>query len=89
MVKLFVRQNVADYAAWRAVYDAFESQHLALGGRTRAVYQSLDDPKNVTVDHDFDSIEAAQAFVGSAELREAMGQAGMIGDPQIWFATER
>jgi hypothetical protein len=33
-------------------------------------------------------MDAAKAFAGSSELREAMGRAGVVGQPDIWF-TQR
>jgi hypothetical protein len=42
----------------------------------------------VTVTHEFDSLQTAQQFVGSDELREAMGRAGVAGEPTIWFAEQ-
>jgi len=53
-----------------------------------AVYQSVDDPNDVTVWHDFETLEAAQEFASSPRLREAMAGAGVAGEPQIWFTTE-
>jgi hypothetical protein len=47
------------------------------------VFRSLDDPNDVTVWHDFDPNDAAGAFAASAELRDAMQQAGVRGEPQI------
>jgi len=49
------------------------------------VYQLGGDPNDVTVIHDFDSVEKAKAFVGSSELREAMGNAGVAGPPDVWI----
>jgi hypothetical protein len=37
--------------------------------------------------HDFDTAEAAQAFASSDKLRNVMQQAGVQGEPQIWFVT--
>jgi hypothetical protein len=42
----------------------------------------------VFVIHRFPSLEAAQAFAGSSELKEAMGRAGLAGAPRIEIATE-
>jgi hypothetical protein len=89
MVRLYIRHRVADYDAWRQGYDAFAGQQQAGGVRAEAVYQSVDDPTDVTVWHDFDDAGAARAFVGSAELRDAMGSAGVQGEPQMWFTQER
>ncbi len=88
MVRMFVRPRVRSYDAWRSVYDDFGDQQRALGVRAEAVYQSVDDPNDVTVTHDFDDVEAARAFVGSESLREAMTSAGVEGEPQIWFTAE-
>ncbi len=57
------------------------------GGVTaEAVYQAADDPNDVTVTHEFPTLEAAKAFAGSADLRAAMHDAGVQGAPTIWFA---
>jgi hypothetical protein len=59
------------------------------GGRwaDHAVFQSIDDPNDVTVWHDFDTAEAARAFASSDELGNAMQQAGVRGEPQLWYVT--
>jgi len=62
MVRLFVRHNVNDYAAWRKGYDAFEPARIKLGAQGHAVYREVDDGNDVTVWHDFNSLEAAKAF---------------------------
>jgi hypothetical protein len=86
MATLFVRHQVADYAAWRRVYDGFTPTQKALGVQAEAVYQAIDDPNDITVTHDFATLEAAQAFAGSSEMRAAMHDAGVQGAPAIWFA---
>jgi len=86
-VRMFVRHEVADYAAWRKSYDAFGSTQKKLGVSAQAVYQSTDNPNDVTATHDFASVEKAKAFAASAELKSAMEGAGVKGAPQIWFTT--
>ncbi len=56
------------------------------GVLAEAVYQSEDDPNDVTVTHDFASLAEARALAGSAELQEAMNKAGVVGAPTVWFA---
>jgi hypothetical protein len=85
--RLFVRHEVSDYASWRKAFDAFRPQGKKMGAATAAVYQSLDNPNDVTVTHDFKSSDKAKAFVASAELKGAMSKAGVKGTPQIWLAT--
>jgi hypothetical protein len=87
MATLFVRHHVADYAAWRGVYDGFAPTRAKLGVQAATVYRAADDPADLTVAHEFASVDAARAFAGSAELREAMHEAGVEGAPTIWFTT--
>ena len=85
-VRMFVRHNVSDYAAWRKVYDT-DTNRKHNGVTGQAVYQSADNPNDVTVTHDFKSVEAAKAFAARPELKAAMEKAGVTGTPQIWFTT--
>ena len=88
MVRVFVRHTVADYDRWRQEYDSFGEERRPLGVRGDAAFQSVDDPNDVTVWHDFDSLEQAQAFASSEALLQTMGRAGVEGEPEIWFVTE-
>ena len=83
MVRMFIRHEVADYDAWREVYDGFDRS--ALGVVEHAVYRSLDDPNDVTVVHDFQSAESAHAFSEASDLENAMRHAGVTSTPTVWF----
>ena len=87
MVRLIVRHKVKDYPAWRAVYDEFDQLRRSMGTLDQAVYVNVDDPLDVTVTHDYATLDAARAFASSTELRERMQQAGVDGEPQIWFVN--
>ena len=87
MATLFVRHTVADYAAWRRIFDDFAATQNALGVTAKAVYRGADDASDITVTHDFATLEAAKAFAGSQELKAAMHDAGVTSAPTIWFTT--
>ena len=87
-VRMFVRHEVADYGAWRKAYDTFAPTQKKMGVVYKAVYQSTDDPNDVTVIHDFHSLDKAKAFAASAELKAAMEKSGVKGAPQIWYTTK-
>jgi quinol monooxygenase YgiN len=85
---MIVRHRVADYATWRSAYDSVEDlrqQHGCFGGE---VLVDPGDKQEVFVLHRFPSVEQAQAFGSSAELRDAMGRAGVEGPPRIEIAVE-
>jgi ABC-type sugar transport system substrate-binding protein len=86
--RLFVRHEVADYGVWRKAFDGFAPTARKLGAINGAVYQSADNANDVTVTHDFHSVEKAKAFAASPELKAAMGKAGVKGAPQIWITTK-
>ncbi|MCP4779922.1 MAG: cyclase [Hyphomicrobium sp.] len=88
MVTLFGRHPVADYKAWRKVFDEFYPTRKRVGVIREVVYRSADDPNDITMLFDFATIEEARAFPNNDELRAAMHMAGSIGAPTIWFAMK-
>ena len=88
MVTLFVRHTVADYKAWRKGFDEFQPTGAGYGVKSAAVYQAADNPNDVTVTHDFDSVESARTFTQAEELANAMQKAGVIGAPTIWITNK-
>ena len=88
MATMFIRHTISDYKAWRKVYDEFAPLQKAKGVTAEAVYPAADNPNDITVTHEFGSVEAAQAFAKSDELKKAMQGAGVVGAPTIWFANK-
>jgi quinol monooxygenase YgiN len=80
---MIVRHHVQDYAKWRQTYDAFAPTQRAGGVIEESVYQDKDDPNEVLVLHRFADRDKSAAFLASAELRETMKSAGVIGQPRI------
>jgi quinol monooxygenase YgiN len=87
MATMFVRHTVSDYKNRRKVYDEFASVQKAKGVTAESVYRAADNPNDVTVIHEFASVEAAQSFAQSSELKNAMRNAGVVGAPTIWFTN--
>ena len=77
MTTTFVRHQVADYDAWRQVYNSVGELQRAGGVTSDAVYRSDDDPNNVLVMHQFGSADEAHAFFENPELRQAMLDGGV------------
>ncbi len=74
-VRMFVRHRVACYATWRKSYDGFAAEQKKAGVIYQAVYRSADEPNDLTVIHDFHSLEEAKAFAASPVLKAAMQRA--------------
>jgi lysozyme family protein len=88
MTTMFLRHTVANYKTWRKAYDDFAPFQKANGVKAQAVYQAADNPNDITVTHDFATVEAAQAFARQDELKKTMKDAGVIGAPTTWFTNE-
>ncbi|MDN0077728.1 hypothetical protein QU481_23255 [Crenobacter sp. SG2303] len=88
MATLFIRHRVADYAKWRKVYNDFDTERRGMGVSRHGVYTLDGNPNDVTVYHEFASMEAAKAFAGNPRLKEVMQTAGVQDAPDIWFTNK-
>jgi heme-degrading monooxygenase HmoA len=75
-----IRHRVADFDAWKKVYDGFAPIQTEHGVHAHQVLRSTENPNEVIVTHTFDSQEAARAFFAMTELKDAMGDGGVIAD---------
>jgi hypothetical protein len=69
--------RVADYAAWRRVYDSVEEQRRQGGVTGTEVLRPTNGDSVVAVTHDFETEGEARAFFANEELKSAMAQAGV------------
>ncbi len=88
MATMFVRHQVADYAKWRRAYDAFDVERKGMGVTSHGVYRTDGSPNNVTIYHEFSSMESAKGFAENPRLKEVMQSAGVQGAPDIWFTNK-
>lgn len=68
---------VADYATWRAVYDAGQELRDRAGVRGGEVFVDPKDPNKVLVITRFASLAAMEAFSANPQLAEAMKRGGV------------
>jgi heme-degrading monooxygenase HmoA len=88
MASIVVRHKVKDYATWKAGYDDNGPTRKAAGCQGTVVYRSADDPSEVVIVFEWDSVENAKQFAGSDELREKMEEVGVIDRPDMYFLNE-
>jgi hypothetical protein len=74
---ILVDHKVADYEAWKRLYDGFRQEQRERGVRWQMVLRDPVDAARVVVLHAFDTHEAAQAFLDDSVLREAMQEGGV------------
>ena len=87
MIRLFVRHPVQEFTTWRQKYDAFDGERRTMGVLEERVFTAPDNTCDVTVTHDFETLELAQRFANSSRLGEVMQQGGVVGPATVWFTT--
>ena len=88
MAHLFVRHKVKDYPAWKKVFDGFIGTRRSGGEKNYQIFHPDNEANNVLSLFEWDNIENAKKFAHSSELKEAMGNAGVVEQPEIYFLEE-
>ena len=86
-VTVIVTHEVKDYASWRKVYDADESNRKNGGFDVRGVYTDAKNPNWVTLIGTFPNAAAVEKFISSPKLKEAMENGGVMGKPEVKVLT--
>jgi hypothetical protein len=82
---LLIRHKVADFANWKAAFDAHQSARTAAGIRTRFLFRNLDNPSEVVLIFETNEMDKMRAFVASADLKDTMQRAGVVDKPDVYF----
>lgn len=84
---MIVRHKVADYKAWKPVFDQHNSVRQQYGCKSDAVFSNVQDPNDVLVVLQWGSKEDAIKFGESSTLREAEARSGVVGVPEVTFVA--
>ncbi len=88
MAHLLIRHKVKDYPAWKKVFDGVIDIRKAGGEKSYQILHTDNDGNNLVALFEWDSLENAKKYAGSTELKEAMGNAGVVEQPEIYFLEE-
>ena len=88
MAYLYARHSVKDYDAWKSVFDSVSDLRRENGERSYQILRNGNGSNEVIALFEWDSLENAQRYASSPELKEAMEQAGVTGPPEILFLEE-
>jgi len=88
MAVYVVNHKVENFDAWKKVYDEFQPVVVKAGIKDHFVLQSTDDKNHVTVIGE-GSLDAVRAFLSSNDLKAAMGDAGVVGKPDIFIGENK
>ena len=88
MAYLLVRHKVEDYAKWKPVFDEHGAVRKAGGSQGGYLFRNANDPSELIILFEWDSLDKAQQFAQSDDLREAMQRAGVMDRPDVYFLEE-
>ncbi|MFT4041436.1 MAG: hypothetical protein QM692_24850 [Thermomicrobiales bacterium] len=87
MPVLLIRQTVADFATWRAVFAEQAELRRANGAGGERLFHTGDAGEVVAL-LEWDDLERARLFADSDDWREAMTRAGVTSEPDCWFLED-
>jgi heme-degrading monooxygenase HmoA len=86
MAYTFVRHTVEDYDRWKVEFDKHASVRGPAGSQGGMLFRGANN--EVVVILQWSSMEAAQAFAQSDNLREVMQKAGVNSVPTVFFVEK-
>ena len=84
MTTLRIEHPITDYIVWKQAFDRFSDLRQQNGVRSHVIRRPVDDPHYVVAELDFDTAEAAQAFLGILQSRvwsTPANSPALAGDP--------
>jgi uncharacterized protein (TIGR02246 family) len=89
LVKTIVYHKVADYAKWKAGFDAYWRTRVDAGELTFETGTLIDDPGTVYVINEWATAEKAKAFFATPELAAAMQKLGVTEAPHFMYLAKK
>ncbi len=84
---MIVGYQVADFDAWKAVFDDNEQRRIDHGFLGHHVNRAEGDPNSVALYLAVGDVDGAKAFVASDDLKSVMQKAGITSQPEFMWMT--
>jgi heme-degrading monooxygenase HmoA len=88
MAHLIIKHKVKDYNVWKKVFDGFIDTRKAGGEKSYQILHPENEADNLLAIFEWDNLENARKFTSSSELKEVMGSAGVVEQPEVYFLEE-
>ena len=82
MPLLRIEHRVADYEGWKQAFDGDPADRKGSGVKRYWIMRSIDDPQQVLIDLEFDTIGQAEALLASMRKIWNQVQGKVIFEPQ-------
>jgi antibiotic biosynthesis monooxygenase (ABM) superfamily enzyme len=88
MPYVLVRHKIEDYAKWKPVFDEDAAARKPGGSQGGQLFRNANDPNEILIIFQWDTLDNAQKFVQSPQLAAKMQQAGVTDQPDVYFLEE-
>jgi len=88
MTYLLVRHKNKDYETWKKVFDEHSATRKTSGSKGARVLRNADDPNEMVIITEWESLEKARKFAQSEDLKKSMQRAGIIDKPVVYILEE-
>lgn len=88
MINVLIHHEVADYTAWKSVFDAALDWRHKSGERSCRIFHGAGNVNDLTLLFEWESLDQARTFMASEELKARMAKAGVKGPPRVEYLTE-
>jgi heme-degrading monooxygenase HmoA len=79
---------VADYNRWKEAFDSHLNARKRAGETGFRLFHNAEDMQEIFLLSDWQTVEEARKFMNSADLRDAMQKAGVVGAPEIQYLED-
>ncbi len=83
MPHLLIHHKVQDFPAWKAIYDDHKPARDTATLTELHLLQGANDPNELVILYEAQDLGKVREFLTSDDLKEAMGRAGVVGEPTL------
>ncbi|MCH7586093.1 MAG: hypothetical protein IH941_13210 [Acidobacteria bacterium] len=84
---LIISYQVADFDAWKAVFDANEQGRQKQGYVGHHINRAENDPNSLTIYLAVEDVDSAKTYVTSDDVKSLMEKAGVTSQPEFMWMT--
>jgi len=89
MTTIFLKHTVEDYDSWKAGFDDHATTREAYGSpEDYRLFRVAENPNEIVMVGEWESAEAFQRFMEESDVKEKMGELGVISEPEVYILEE-
>jgi heme-degrading monooxygenase HmoA len=89
MAHVIVKISLEDFDKWKTVFDEYAEVRKRNGVIDSQVFRNSENPQEVLIFYEWDNLDHAWDFFGSAQNQKRLKEAGLQGIPKTFVLTEK